>query len=246
MDKLVTGMAFDIHNEFGRFCDENIYQAELMERCISAGIEGHSEVEIRVSYDTFHKSYFIDLLLSNSIVYELKTAKTLNGEHRKQILNYLLLANLAHGALINFRPASVAHEFASTRLTMEQRLDYTLVDDGWKKLDGDSEKLRTIMSNLLQDWGAFLDSNLYTEAITHFLGGEEQVVQAIPVSKGNRVLGKQNVHLLNPATAFIVSATTKNPGYYQNHIQRFLDHTDIKAIQWINLNHAKIEFRTLT
>lgn len=246
IDKVATGLAFDIHNEFGRFYDEGIYQAELLERCNTRGIEGEAEVEIRVSYDTFCKSYFIDLLLNNSVIYELKAVKALNGKHKKQILNYLLLANLAHGALVNFRPASVVHEFASTMLTRKQRFDFSLINDGWQVVDEDSGRLRTIMVNLLNEWGAFLDSNLYKEAATHFLGGDEVVVKAIPVLKDNRVLGQQKVHLLNPETAFTVSATTKNIGYYQSHIKRFLDHTDLKAIQWINLNHGKIEFRTVT
>jgi GxxExxY protein len=245
VDELVTRLAFDIHNEFGRFCDEKIYQRELLYRCESKGIEGSSEAEIRVSFDTFSKSYFIDLLLDNSIIYELKAVKVLTGEHRKQILNYLLLANLAHGALINFRPVSVLHEFASTRLDRDLRFKFAFIEDRWKTLDDCSCRFRNLMENLVKEWGVFLDSNLFTEAAIHFFGGENHVVSPIPIFEGGRMLGLQKVRLLNPETSFTISATTKNIAYYRNHIKRFLDHTHLKAVQWVNFNQHKIEFRTV-
>lgn len=246
VDKLVTGMAFDIHNEFGRFCDEKIYQNELLHRCKERGIQGNSEVEIRVIFDSFSKIYFIDLLLNNSLIYELKTVQALTGAHRKQILNYLLLANLAHGALINFRPVSVKHEFASTQLSAENRFKCAINDSEWKPLDNDSILFRTTTENLTKEWGMFLDANLYKEAITHFFGGEERVVTPIPITKMDRIVGHQKVRLLNPEISFTISATTKNINYYQNHIKRFLDHTHLKAIQWVNLTHHQVEFRTIT
>ncbi|MDF7807116.1 hypothetical protein P4E94_06680 [Pontiellaceae bacterium B12219] len=218
IDQVVTGLSFDIHNEFGRLCDGSIYQAELLARCKKKGIEGHSEFEIKVSDNTFCKSYFIDLLLTN----------------------------LAHEALINFRPTSVVHEFASTMLTEETRFKYSIEENAWQSLDSDSTQFRILMHNLLGEWGAFPDSQLYTEAITHFFGGEEQSIPAIPISESGRILGYQNVRLLNPETSFTVSATTKNIDYYGKHIKRFLNHTDLRAIQWVNFNHGIIEFRTVT
>ncbi len=246
IDHIVTELAFDIHNEFGRLCNEDIYQAELLDRCKNKGIEGHSEFKITASYNTFSKSYFIDLLLNGSVIYELKTVKALSGDHKKQIINYLLLTNLAHGALINFRPTSVVHEFASTMLTPKTRFQYSVIEHEWQSMDNDSDRFRTLMHNLLDEWGAFLDCQLYTEAITHFFGGEEQTIRPIPISNSSRILGRQKVRLLNPKTSFTISATTKNIAYYGKHLKQFLDHTDLKAIQWVNLNHQHIEFRTVT
>ncbi|MCF7818185.1 MAG: GxxExxY protein [Kiritimatiellales bacterium] len=246
VDKLVTGMAFDIHNEFGRFCDEKIYRNELLHRCEARGLKGCSEIEIRASYETFSKSYFIDLLLDHSIIYELKTTAALTGNHKKQILNYLLLANLAHGALISFRPVSVQHEFASTQLNSEDRYKHTIIEDHWKGVDDSSCRFRNLIESLVKEWGSFLDSNLFIEAATHFFGGEDHVVTPIPIVAGSRTLGLQKVRLLNPETSFTISATTKNIGYYRSHIKRFLDHTNLHAVQWVNLNRHQIEFRTVT
>ena len=101
------------------------------------------------------------------------------------------------------------------------------------------------MENLVKEWGAFLDSNLFTEAVTHFFGGEDHVISPIPIIEGDRTLGLQKVRLLNPKTSFTISATTKNIDYYRSHIKRFLDHTPLKAVQWVNFNQHKIEFRTV-
>jgi hypothetical protein len=112
-------------------------------------------------------------------------------------------------------------------------------------LDNDSIHFRNVTENLINEWGAFLDASLYSEAITHFFGGEERVATPIPITKKARIVGHQKVRLLNPETSFTISATTKNIDYYHNHIKRFLDHTNLNAIQWINLNHHQIEFRTI-
>ena len=38
VDKLVTGVAFDIHNEFGRYLDRRLYQRELCLTCFGTRV----------------------------------------------------------------------------------------------------------------------------------------------------------------------------------------------------------------
>jgi hypothetical protein len=45
--------------------------------------------------------------------------------------------------------------------------------------------------------------------------------------------------------AFQVTAMTQEQNDYEQNLLRLLRLTGLEAIQWINLNHAKIEFRTL-
>ena len=33
LDYKIMGIVFDVHNEFGRFCDEKIYKTEIADRC---------------------------------------------------------------------------------------------------------------------------------------------------------------------------------------------------------------------
>ncbi|MEA2038953.1 MAG: GxxExxY protein [Thermodesulfobacteriota bacterium] len=190
IDHEIMAAVFRMHKELGRFCDEKIYQNELAYRCQELGLgEVATEVPIRVSYKDFQKLYYIDLLVDSRIIYELKTVEAITGQHRKQALNYLLLMGMHHGKLVNMRPQSVQYNFVSTRLTPEKRYKFAIDDLQWKDLDQDSIWLKDLMANLLSEWGAFLDTNLFFDAINHFHGGEERVVKRIEVIKDSRVLG---------------------------------------------------------
>ena len=67
----------------------------------------------------------------------------------------------------------------------------------------------------------------------------------IEIKNDSRVLGEQKVHLLNPKTAFKISALKKHISLYEQHLQLFLQHTSLMAIQWINFNNHSISFKTI-
>ena len=135
LDHKIMEIVFSIHKDFGRFCDEKIYQNELAYRCRNTGFETvTTEVPIQVSYEDFFKTYYMDLLINNRVMYELKTVKVITGEHRKQALNYLLLMGMHHGKLINMRPESVQYSFISTKLTKEKRYKFIIDDGQWEDL----------------------------------------------------------------------------------------------------------------
>ena len=246
IDFEITGLAFAIHNEFGRLWNEKIYQNELANRCREAGFKNvETEVPVIVRHKSFHKDYSIDLLVQDSIVYELKTVNRLNPEHDKQALNYLFLLGLQHGKLINFRPASVEKRFVSTSLLPKDRYDLAFDDKQWLELDDDSAWLKRLIMELLADWGAFLETNLFYEAIYHFRGGEEQVVKDIDVVHKGANLGKHKFFLLNQNIAFQLTAITKGVENFEQHLKRFIRLTKFNAMQWINFNHRVISFKTI-
>lgn len=246
LDYKVMELAFAIHNEMGRLWDEKIFQNELARRCREIGFEKvMTEVPVYACFDDFEKIYLIDLLINNSIIYELKTVRILNEDHLKQALHYLFLLNLKHGKLINFRPQSVEYRFVSTRLTPEKRFDFKIIDHDYQEIEDDSIWIKKLLINLLKEWGAFLDINLFYEAINHFRGGKENVVQEIKVMYDSHVIGEQSVHLLNPKTAFKISAVTKEIDSYEQHLRRFIKYANLKEIQWINFNHHDIVFKTI-
>jgi hypothetical protein len=122
---------------------------------------------------------------------------------------------------------------------------FKVVDKGW---NGNAERgalLKGHMIALLEDWGAFLEVELYREALTHLLGGEQMVCKRVAVYSDKRVLGEQAVHLVDAETAFSVTAVAGDSKGIREHQERFLRHTALRALQWINLNHQLIEFSTL-
>jgi len=122
---------------------------------------------------------------------EAKVADRLVAAYRGQSLNYLLLAELKHGRLVNFRTERVQHEFVSTTLTLEERRRFRMVESNWMEMNTESRQLKTKMFELLTDWGAFLDVNLYREGLIHFLGGPGLVCKAVDIFSGPRRLGAQ-------------------------------------------------------
>ena len=169
----------------------------------------------------------------------------LNNAHKAQTLNYLYLCGLHHGTLLNFRPERVQHQFVSTTLTAEDRhrVDWDLRD--WAPLTLGCDILRSTMLRAFGDWGARLDPALYRDVITHFLGGESKVVRHVEVRSEHCRLGDQRVHLLSSDIAFSVTAVVHRPDLVLEHQRRFLQHTPLQAMQWINLNGQNVSLHTI-
>lgn len=206
VDKVVMRHIFDIHNTLGRFCDERIYQDELAQRCRASGFEAHREVLIRAVHRDFAKPYYLDMLVDRGLIYELKAVESLNTSHQKQLINYLLLADLNHGKLVNFRSGSIESRFVSTRLRRQARMAFKLAYKGLQGDENSSRNLRETLCALLSDWGVFLDVNLYKEALLHFLGGPEGGVQTVDIEVAGRIVGAQKMCILNAGTAWHLSA----------------------------------------
>lgn len=236
---------FDIQNELGRLCHESIYQAELVHRCASEGLSVLTEGEIVVSHGTFRKSYFLDALVDQGAIYELKAVDALNGQHESQLLNYLFLAGLREGKLVNFSSPSVQHRFVSTNIEPAKRYSFAIDDSAWVVDIPSSGMLRAIVFDLLSDWGAFLDINLYREALFHFLGGEKQLLSPVDISMAKRIVGQQKMHLVDRGTGLHISSTIRNVEPYRKQLLRILNHTDLDQIQWINFSRNEINLITL-
>jgi GxxExxY protein len=247
LDYRVMVHVFACHNELGRLCDEAIYQADLKARLEADGFSPVAiEVPVTLTWKNFRKVYYLDLVVLGAILYELKTVARLTGEHKAQLLNYLLLLGLLAGKLVNFRPPSVEWQFANTQLTPQTRREFRSDTRRWREPSPACPTLRLVLLELLTDWGAFLDLSLYQEALTFFLGGEQQGVQPVTIVRDGLHLGTQKCHPLAPDLAFKLTAHTENLDRAEAHLRRFLAHTNLRAIQWLNLNHARIEFVTLT
>ncbi len=246
MDYEIMSHAFASQNDLGRLCDEIIYQGDLATRLETAGFDSvRTKVPVTVTHRDFSKTYFLDLVVEDSVVYELKSVAQVLPEHEAQALNYLFLEGVNHGKLINLRPAQVQARFINTNLTHKTRRQCMVDLERWVETSESSGRLRTIMVELLEDWGAFLELPLYMEALTHFLGGEKSVLQMVPLSREGKVLGNQRFHLLDPATAFRLTAMTEDTAPYEQELRSLLRYSPLETIQWINLNHHRISFITL-
>lgn len=245
IDYEVMGIIFRIHNEMGRFYDEKIYQNELRFRCLENGFEVTTEKPIRVCHGAFRKDFFVDLVIGEGIVYELKTMKTIVPQHRQQILNYLFLCDRPFGKIVNMRPQSVESEFAHNVLSRAERYRFTVEREAWQDLGEESVWLRRLVGDLLEDWGAFLDPKIFHEAIECLSPWKDTCTRPIEVVTKNGKLGDQKVHLLTPNIGIQFSSAKKSLGGHQRHLRRFIQHTYLHAIHWINFNGHDISMKTI-
>jgi GxxExxY protein len=245
IDRTVMRFSFDIQNEFGRFYDERIYQKELAFRCQREGFEVLLETPVCVVHGDFEKRYFLDMLINQGAVYELKAVEGLLGIHETQLIQYLLLLGIHHGKLINFHPASVEHRFVSTRLTAHERHAALFEENLWEEISPEDHLVREKTHDLIGDWGCFLDVGLYEESLIHFLGGSEKRIQPVDVCVNNRVVGRQKLCLLTESAALHVSSIKKHHHSYRKHIERLFEHTGLTRIQWVNFNQNRVEMITL-
>jgi len=169
----------------------------------------------------------------------------LSAELEKQAINYLMLSRLNYAKIINFGTKSVEARFVSTNINPGKRFDLQFEYEHWINFDNKSYWLKDLVERLLTDWGAFLEVNLFYEAIEFFLGGREKILKNIQIKFGNRILGSQKVHLISPDVAFKITSLTKEMLSFERNLYRFLETSSLKAIQWINFDHNSIVFKTI-
>lgn len=245
VDYRVMGHAYASQNELGRLCDECAYEADLKARLLADGFRDvHTQVPVMVTHRNFAKTYRLDLVAGNAL-YELKTVAATTGDDDKQLYNYLFLLGTQRGKLLNFRTEKVQGRIVATSLTQDERRRFQTVTEHWRDLTPVCAVLRQTLGDLLQDWGAFLEIALYQEALVHFLGGAGNVEHRVRLSRSGLDLGGQRMQVHAPGVAFRLTAVTQAPQHVESHLRRLLALTSLEAIQWINLNHSRIEFTTI-
>lgn len=233
---------FSLHRQLGRLFNEKVYKKALEQRIG----EFQTEVEVRVSFRDFHKSYFMDALASSGAVFELKAVETLHQRHRSQLLNYLLLTEIQHGKLVNVRAEKVEHEFVNATQTHADRIRFSSNDAAWHSSIGFGTAEKSLVLEMLHDWGTGLERSLYEEALIHFFGGEGTVACEIDVTHNGHFVSKQPAFLCAPDTAFKVTTFENDIANYRNDLSRFLNKTSLETIQWINISRNRITFETVT
>ena len=239
----VMDHVFGIHNDLGRFCDEDVYQKELVHLL---GQRASDKVWIKVRHGGFCKTYFMDILVNQGAIFELKVVNQLAAEHRVQLLNYLLLTESRHGKLVNFRPDRVEHEFINTTLTRADRTRFAVVDSEWKDTGPRASEVRRFLVECLQDWGTCLELGLYEEAATYVLGGEECVLREIAIVNDGRRLGCQKVRLVDDHTILKITGLHADRNGYRSHITKFINHTELDHVMWVNVTLHQVTFSTVS
>lgn len=94
---------YDVYNTLGYGFLEKVYENSLRISLRRLGFEVQQQNPISVYFEgEVVGEYFADLLINQTVVIELKAAKTINPDHEAQLLNYLRATNHEVGLLLNF------------------------------------------------------------------------------------------------------------------------------------------------
>jgi GxxExxY protein len=102
----IIGVFYDVYNELGGGFVELIYREAMRIALTQAGFAVCTETPVPVHFrGTLVGNFRADLIVSDSVLLELKACDTLIREHEMQTLNYLKATTFEVALLMNFGPA---------------------------------------------------------------------------------------------------------------------------------------------
>ena len=104
LSEKIISAAIEVHNELGPGLLESVYEYCLQAEVKRKGLKVDRQVQLPVYYkgERLNKEFYIDLLVENEIIIELKCVDILLPVHEVQLLTYLKLADKRLGLLLNF------------------------------------------------------------------------------------------------------------------------------------------------
>ena len=108
LTRQTIGCAFKVFNQLGFGFLESIYKKAMIIELNKSDLKVEAEKPLKVYYDgQVVGDFFVDLLIEETVIIELKSVHRLAKEHEVQLVNYLNGLNKEIGLLINFGPSGV-------------------------------------------------------------------------------------------------------------------------------------------
>jgi GxxExxY protein len=99
----IIGVFYDVYNELGYGFLESVYEEALAIALCEAGLTVEQQVPVPVWFHGKNIGQFrADMLVSASVLLEVKSARALEAAHEAQLLHYLKSTQIEIGLLLNF------------------------------------------------------------------------------------------------------------------------------------------------
>lgn len=100
----IIGCAIKVHRILGPGLLESTYETCLVHELVKAGMKVERQVAVPIFYDglSLQSDYYLDILVEDTVILELKSVDALVPVFEAQLLTYMKLANKKLGLLINF------------------------------------------------------------------------------------------------------------------------------------------------
>lgn len=100
----LTGILFKIHNKLGPNFQEKYYQRAIEVELKKQSVSYQREKMVKLKYESEDiGKYFLDFIVDNKIVLEIKTDEFFRRRYLQQVLDYLSATNLKLAIIVNFR-----------------------------------------------------------------------------------------------------------------------------------------------
>jgi GxxExxY protein len=96
--------AFRVHSELGPGLLERPYKLALARELLAEGLAYQLDAPLKTTYkgDSLGNSYFMDVVVENTVIIEVKAVTLSHPVFRAQLVTYLRLTGLPVGLLMNF------------------------------------------------------------------------------------------------------------------------------------------------
>ncbi len=100
----IIASAIEVHKHMGPGMLESVYEDCMIFELKSRGLKVESQVKQPLVYKNsiLNKHFFLDLLVEDKVIVELKSVEDILPVHEVQLVTYLKLTNKKLGLLINF------------------------------------------------------------------------------------------------------------------------------------------------
>lgn len=107
----IVGILFEVHNRLGGNFEEKYYQRAVEKLLGLNKLTFNKELKADISFegDRIGK-YFLDFLVEDKIILELKAVPRVLPIHFRQVRSYLKVKNLELGILANFRGEKLSYK----------------------------------------------------------------------------------------------------------------------------------------
>lgn len=107
----IMGILFSVHNQLGNRYQEKYYQRAIEEALKEEKLSFKKELKVDLFYNKkVIGKYFLDFLVEDRVILEIKAVDLLRPKDFKQVLAYLTANNLELGILANFRTSRLAYK----------------------------------------------------------------------------------------------------------------------------------------
>lgn len=245
----INGCLFKVYNKLRNFWQENVYEEALELELQSQNLQVETQKKFEVFYfDEQVGFYFIDVLVENTVVVELKAVPEVLPLHKAQLIAYLKGYNKPIGILANFGGKSLSHQTFPNNLAQKTPLANTFDFDKVQLAKKEEIKeLLFIANRILITLGAGYLAQVYRRSFYYELKIAQipfEVIKEIGAIYHHRIIDSKEVYFFKIDTLLLSVITVQQ--FKPLTLSRFYNYIKYFNCQKgliINFNATHLDYR---